>query len=143
MTAPDTGFQPDGTQDRSTASVGELFADVSKDITVLLRQEVELAKAEVRQSVSRAGKGAGMLGGAGFAGYLAVLFVSLAAWWALGNATGRGWSGLIVAAVWALVAAVLAAVGRKNLAAVQGVPRTVDSVKKIPDAVKGNEEDVR
>jgi hypothetical protein len=84
-----------------------------------------------------------MLGGAGFAGYLAVLFLSVAAWWALGNAIGRGWSGLVVAVVWALIAAVLAAMGRKNLNAVRGVPRTVDSVKKIPDAVKGNEEAVR
>jgi ABC-type transport system involved in cytochrome bd biosynthesis fused ATPase/permease subunit len=136
---------PPGTQhdDRASASVGELFADVSRDITLLLRQEVELAKAEVRQSVSRAGRGAGMLGGAGFAGYLALVFVSVALWWGLGNAIGRGWSGLVVAALWAIVAAVLAAVGRSNLRAVQGIPRTVDSAKRIPDAIKGNEEAAR
>ena len=136
-------YRQDTQEDRSSASIGELFADVSKDITLLLRQEVELAKAEVRQSATRAGKGAGMLGGAGFAGYLAVLLLSIALWWALGNAIGRGWSALVVAVLWAVVAAVLAAMGRKNLNAVQGIPRTADTVKKIPDAVKGNEEAVR
>lgn len=140
---PGTAYQQDPQDDRSSASIGELFADVSKDITLLLRQEVELAKAEVRQSATRAGKGAGMLGGAGFAGYMTALFLSIALWWALGNAIGRGWSALVVAAIWAVVAAVLAAMGRKNLKEVQGIPRTADTVKKIPDAVKGNEEAVR
>jgi hypothetical protein len=124
-------------------SIGELFADVSKDLSLLLRQEVELAKAEAKQSATRAGKGAGMLGGAGYAGHLAVLFLSVAVWWALGDVTGRGWSALIVAVFWLVVAAVLAAMGRANLKAVQGMPRTAGTVKKIPDAVKGNEEAVR
>ena len=49
-----------------------------------------------------------MLAGAATAGHFALLFLSIAAWWAIGNATGRGWSALIVMAVWAVVAAVLA-----------------------------------
>ena len=57
-----------------------------------MRQELELAKAELQQSASRAGKGAGMLGGAAVAGYFVLLFVSIALWWAIGAATGLGWS---------------------------------------------------
>ena len=130
-------------RDPSSQSIGELFADISRDLTLLLRQEVELAKAEAKQSVTRAGRGAGMLGGAGYAGHLAILFLSIAVWWALGNGIGRGWSALVVAVIWLIVAAVLAAMGRANLKAVQGLPRTANTVGKIPNAVKGNEEATR
>jgi hypothetical protein len=131
-----------GFEDRSagSASIGELFTDISKDMALLLRQEVELAKAEARQSAGQAGKGAGLLGGAGLAGYLALLFVSLATWWALGNAIGRGWSALILALCWALVSAGLAAAGRREVRNMRGLPQTVGTMKKIPEAVKGNEE---
>ena len=129
--------------DRSSASIGELVAEVGRSLTELLRQEVELAKAEVRQSVTRAGKGAGMLGGAGFAGYLAVLFASVAVWWGLGNVIGRGWSAVVVAVVWALIAAVLGLMGRREVQSVRGLPRTVETAKKIPAAMKGNEEAAR
>ena len=132
-----------GPQQRDERSIGDLFSDVSKDLSLLMRQEVELAKAEAKQSVSRAGRGAGMLAGAGYAGHLVVLFGSVAAWWAIGNGTGRGWAALIVAVFWAVVAAVLAVLGRSQLQAVQGLQRTTETVKEIPDAVKGNEEAVR
>jgi hypothetical protein len=56
-----------------------------------MRQELELAKAELQLTATRAGKGAGMLGGAAIAGYFVLLFVSVALWWAIGAATGLGW----------------------------------------------------
>jgi hypothetical protein len=121
-------------------SVGELLSDVSADVTLLLRQEVALAKAEVKQSVSAAGKGVGMFAGAGVSGHMVLLFVSIAAWWGLGDGIGRAWAALVVALVWAVIAAVLAALGRKELKEVGGVPRTAETVGKIPNAVKGNEE---
>jgi hypothetical protein len=121
-------------------SVGELLSDISRDMTTLLRQEVELAKAEVKQSASRAGKGAGMFAGAGVAGHMVLLFASVAAWWGLGDSMGHGWSALVVAGVWLVIAAILAAVGRSEIKSVTGVPQTADTVKKIPNAVKGNEE---
>jgi hypothetical protein len=121
-------------------SVGELIADVSKDFTTLMRQEVELAKAEVRQSATSAGKGAGMLAGAGVAAHMVLIFLSVAGWWALGYKIGNGWSALVVALVWLIIAGVLAMVGRKELKSVTGAPRTAETVKKIPNAAKGNEE---
>ena len=60
-------------------------------------------------------------------------------WWAIGAATGLGWSAVIVAVIWGIIAAVLAAAGRKSLRSVRGLPKTADTVKKIPDALKGNE----
>jgi len=120
-------------------SVGEVFSEVATDLSTLMRQEVELAKAEVRQSAVRAGKGAGMLAGAGVAGHLALLFVSVAAWWSIGDATGHGWSALIVGAAWLIIAVVLALTGRREITAVSGLPQTAQTVKKIPDAIRGNE----
>jgi hypothetical protein len=121
-------------------SVGELLSDISNDISTLMRQEVALAKAELTQSAKQTGKGAGMLAGAGVAGHFVLLFISIALWWGIGDKTGHGWSALIVAAVWAIIAAILAARGRKEMKNVTGVPRTTDTVKKIPSAVAGNEE---
>ena len=123
----------------SRPSVGELFSEVAEDLSTLLHQEVELAKAELRQSATRAGKGAGLLAGAGFGGYMVLLFASIAAWWGIGDAIGHGWSALIVAAIWLIVAAVLGLMGRREISAVPGIPQTAHTVKKIPDAVRGNE----
>ncbi len=127
-------------QKAASTSLGDLLGEVSRDISTLMRQEVELAKAELKQSASRAGKGAGLLGGAGYAGAMAVLFLSIALWWALGTLIGNGWSGLVVALLWGVIAGVLFLVGRSKLKEVEGMPQTVDSLKKIPDTVKKNEE---
>jgi len=128
-----------GTAD-ARPSIGELLADVSQDVTVLLRQEVELAKAEVRQSATRAGKAASMFAGAGVGGHMVLLFISIGAWWGIGDSIGHGWSALVVAAVWLLVTAVLSLLGRSELKAINGVPQTTATVKKIPAAAAGNEE---
>jgi len=119
--------------------LGDLISEVTTDLSTLMRQELELAKAELQQTATRAGKGAGMLGGAAAAGYFVLLFVSVALWWAIGSATGLGWAAVIVAVIWAVIGAVLYSVGRKSLKSVRGLPKTADTVKKIPDALKGNE----
>ena len=125
--------------DPSLRSVGELLGDITTDLTTLLRQEVELAKAEVRQSADHAKAGGAMLGVAAVAALLMLIFLSTAAWWALGELIGRGWSALVVAVVWGIVAAVAASVGRKRLAHVSPVaPRTVDTTTEIPDALRGH-----
>ena len=120
-------------------SLGDLISEVTEDLSTLMRQELELAKAELQQSATRAGKGAGMLGGAAVAGYFVLLFASIAIWWAIGAGTGLGWSALIVAVIWGIIAAVLAATGRASLRSVRGLPKTADTVKRIPDALKGHE----
>jgi hypothetical protein len=124
----------------SRATAGELFSEVAEDLSTLMRQEVELAKAELRQSATRAGKGAGLLAGAGVSGHMVLLFASVAAWWGIGDATGHGWSALIVAAIWLMIAAILGQMGRREISAVPGIPQTTQTVKKIPDAVRGNED---
>ena len=125
------------------SSIGALIGDVATDLSNLMRQEVALAKAEARESATRAGKGAGLLGGAGAAAFYAVLFLSIALWWALGDLIDSlGWSAVIVAVLWAIVAAILASMGRKKLKEVQGMSRTVETAKQVPSALKGNEDRV-
>lgn len=125
------------------SSIGALIGDIANDMSTLMRQEVALAKAEARESATRAGKGAGLLGGAGAAAFYAVLFLSVALWWALGDLLDSlGWSAVIVAVLWAAVAAILASMGRKKLKEVQGMSRTVETAKQVPDALKGNEDRV-
>jgi hypothetical protein len=119
-----------------TTSLGDLLGDVTRDISTLMRQEVELAKAELKQSATRAGKGSGMLAGAGVAGHFVLLFLSLALWWALGAVMGLGWSAVVLAVIWGIIAAVLAAVGRKQLNAIKGMPQTAEALQEIPHTLK-------
>src|ERR1700712_1112802 len=99
-------------QKAANTSLGDLIGEVTRDLSTLMRQELELAKAELRQSASRAGKGAGMLGGAGYAGIMALLFLSIAAWWGLGYLVGNALSGVIIAVIYAVVALILFLSGR-------------------------------
>ncbi|WP_400160507.1 phage holin family protein [Arthrobacter sp. BPSS-3] len=120
-----------------TSSLGELLGDVTRDMSTLMRQEVELAKAELKQTTSRAGKGGGMLAGAGVAGHFVLLFLSLALWWGIGEEwTGFGWSAVIVAIIWGIIGAVLASIGRKELKAIKGLPQTAETIQEIPPTLK-------
>ncbi|WP_277207316.1 phage holin family protein [Isoptericola croceus] len=126
--------------DPGDRSLGDLISEVTQDLSTLLRQEVELAKAEAAQTAKNAGKGAGMLSGAAYAAGMVLLFLSIALWWALGNLMGYGWSALVVAVVWVAVAGVLALMGKKEVQQAPGMDRTTDSLKKIPHALQGHEE---
>ena len=77
-----------------------------------------------------------MLAGAGVAGHFVLLFLSLALWWALGYVMGLGWSAVVVAVIWGIVAAILAAMGRKELNAIKGMPQTAQTLQEIPPTLK-------
>ena len=124
-------------------SIGELLGDVTGNLSTLMQQELALAKAEVRQSGARAGKGAGLFAGAAVGALLFLVFVSVSAWWGLGQYLGNQWSALIVAGVWAVIALVLALVGKKEFERIRGLEQTTDTLSKVPNAVKGHEEDNR
>lgn len=112
-------------------SIGELVGEIGDDLTRLVRSELELAKAEVKQEATRAGKAAGLLAGSGYAGHLALLMGSLAAIFGLAHLVDLAWAALIVTAIWALVGAVLFVTGRKRMREVQVKPeRTIETLKE-------------
>jgi len=126
-----TSAYPDNQPEAGETSVGELIGNISNDLSQLFRQEVELAKAELKEEAAKAGKAAGMLGGAGFAGYLAIVLLSFALVFGLANVMDAGWAALIVAVIWLIVGAVLYSTGRKQLKTVDPMPRrTVETIKE-------------
>ena len=124
-------------------SIGSVLADITANISTLLRQEFALAKAELRQSGTQAGKGIGLFAGAGVAGLLLLVFLSVSAWWGLGQYIGLEWSALVVAAVWAIIAVILFLAGRAEMKRIRGLPATTDTLSKVPPALKGHEEENR
>jgi hypothetical protein len=124
-------------------SIGTVLGDITANVSTLMRQEVALAKAELRESGNRAGKGIGLLAGAAIAGLLLLVFVSVSAWWGLGLYLGNQWSALVVAAVWAIVATILALAGKKELQRIRGLQSTTETLGKVPNALKGHEEENR
>jgi len=142
--------------DPSNQSVGQLLSDISADFSTLMRQELELAKAELRQEATqagavakeeatKAGKAAGMLGAAGYIGHFAVLFLSLALAALIGYFLDSwGWAFLIVGVLYVIVAAILASMGRKKMkevdfSRVQINPKpeqTVETLQELPGALK-------
>lgn len=112
-------------------SVGDLIGEITHDLTALVRDEINLAKAELKEEATKAGKAGGMLAGAGYAGHLLVLFVSLTVMFALAHAIDIAWAALIVTALWGTAAAVLYSTGRKRLADVNLKPeQTVQTLKE-------------
>jgi hypothetical protein len=126
--------EPLDLRDRAAAderSLGDLFSELSAEFSTLVRQEVELAKAELRQEAAKAGKAGGILGGAALAAYLSVLLLSFAIAWGLAAVMPAGFAFLIVGVVYGVVAAVLFQEGKSRVRRVRAVPeQTVETVKE-------------
>jgi uncharacterized membrane protein YqjE len=104
-------------------SLGELFGDMTSEVSTLMRKEVELAKVELKEEVSKAGKAGGMLGGGAVTAYFALLFLSFALAWLLDEWMHTALAFLIVAVLYGIAAAVLLSKGRNEIKQVQPVPR--------------------
>lgn len=110
-------------------SLGELVQHATADLSTLVRKEIELAKLEIKQDVVAAGKGAGMFGGAGLSGLLALVFLSAGAAFGIGQAWGT-WAGfLVVGGGYLVLTAALALIGKKAISAVGPPEKTIETVK--------------
>jgi hypothetical protein len=128
---------PDASPATQEATVGQLVGQATKELSLLMRQEIALAKTELKQEGMKAGQAYGMMGGAGFAGYMVLLFGSAAAWGALTTVLSVGVSALIVAAIWAIIGAILYTLGRRNMRQVHPLPvRTAETLKELPETLK-------
>ena len=118
-------------------SLGELFGEMTREVSDLMRKEVELAKVEIKEEVGRAGKAGGMLGAGAGAGYFALLFVSLALAWLLDQALNTALAFFIVGLLYGIAAAVLIPRGREQMKHVDPVPRQpVETLKEDAEWVK-------
>lgn len=110
-------------------SLGELVQLATRDLSLLVSQEIALAKAEIKRDVTAAGKGAGLLGGAGFTGVLALLFLSIALAFAIGRPTSLGVGFLVVGVLYLVAAVVLGLTGKKQISRVGPPERTIATLK--------------
>jgi uncharacterized membrane protein YqjE len=111
--------------------IGDLVKDLSSQTSTLVRQEIELARAELQQKGKLAGKGAGMLGAAAIAALLALGALTAGLIALLDTAMATWVAALIVMALWAIIALVLAKAGQKSLQkATPPAPQTVETVKE-------------
>jgi uncharacterized membrane protein YqjE len=130
-TAADNGYTEHDSMSVEDKSLGDIVGRLASDFSQLMRAEIALAKAEAKEEVKDASKGAGMLAGAGYAGHLLVLFASLALMFLLDVWMPIGWAALIVAVIWGIVGFVLYSSGRKNLQrATPPMNETVETLKE-------------
>jgi hypothetical protein len=126
-------------------SLAELTKQLSDQATTLARKEVELAKAEMSLKAKRLGIGVGAFGGAGLVAVLALGALTAAAILGLAEAVDAWLAALIVAAVYGVIAGVLALIGRNRVQA-GGPPvpeETVDSVKEDVEWAKARAKQAR
>ena len=140
-----TSNTPQPARDRRPAApspddptIGKLVADASRDLSSLVRNEIALAKSELKVSVKAGGTGIGLFAGAAFLGVLAIIMLSVAIAYFL-HMTGLdlAWCFLIVFGVYLLVAAVLALVGVRKVKQVRAPERAINQGREIPAALRG------
>lgn len=112
--------------------IGELLKQLSEQTSTLVRQEIELAKAEVTDKGKKAGVGAGMLAGAGLVALLGLGALTAFLILLLDGALANWLAALVVTIVYLALAGVLALMGKKQLQkAGPPVPeQTVETLKE-------------
>src|ERR1700730_17589760 len=112
-------------------SIGQLLGDVTRELQALVRKELELARAETKEELQRAGAAGKRFGVAGLAGYFAVVMLSFAAAWALTAIMPTGWGVFAVGAVFGLFAGARARQGGRRLREFHPVPQeTAETLKE-------------
>ena len=127
-----SGAKPDvDLSEEEQLSLGDLVSRTANDLGQLVRDEIELAKVEIKDEVKTAGKAGALMGAAGLLGYLALALVCFAAAWGLAEVMPAGFAFLIVGAVVAVIAGITFLVGRKDLESFDPVPKqTVETIQE-------------
>ncbi len=120
------------------------MVEVSERVTTLVREEIELAKAEMTQKVSSVARGAGAVAAGAVFGVFAVVFLLLTIAWAINDATGDLWLGFLIVFVGLLLLMVGAFLFARRMLRV-GAPTptmAIDEAKKIRETVQRVEREV-
>ncbi|WP_300680878.1 phage holin family protein [Nocardioides sp.] len=130
--------QQSGTDTEPT--IGRLVAEASRDISSLVSKEIELAKSELKVSVTNGGIGIALFAAAGFLAVLAIIMFSIALGFLIhwnGSGLDLQWAFLIVFALYLLLAGLLVFVGVKKVKQVKAPERAIAQGREIPKAFKG------
>jgi len=127
----DLDRQASSPQPQPGEPLNELLQTATADLATLFRQELELAKVEIKEDVRQAGKVGGMFGAGAISGHLALLFASFALAWLLDEIMHPALAFLIVGVIYAIVATVLFLRGREEAKHLRPVPeQTVETLKE-------------
>ena len=110
--------------------LAELLAELSGEVSALVRQEMQLARVETRREMATTAKASGALVVAAVGGLLTLVFGTSAAAWGMAQVMATGWAFLIVTVVWLVVTSVAGVVGLRKLRQVQPPTQTVQSLKE-------------
>jgi len=124
------GASPATEPKRPEATLGELVNEMTSELSTLVRQELELAKAETRVEIARTAKAGGMFAGAGLAAWMAIVMLSLAIAWLLDQGINRALAFALVGVVWAVGGLLLYLAARKRVERIEGLPETRESIKE-------------
>lgn len=126
-----------GTPVADEPTVGRLVADVSRDMSTLVRQEIELAKSELKISARYGGMAVGLFAGAAFLALLGIIMLSVAIAYFI-NFTGLAlaWCFLIVFALYLALAGLLGFIGVRQVKKVGPPKRAIRQGQEIPSAFK-------
>jgi membrane protein implicated in regulation of membrane protease activity len=124
----------DGTAAADEPSVGSLVQSAMADISVLIRSEVELAKAEIGTSAKKAGISVGLFGAAGvLAAFAGIFFFITVAEFLTWLGLPRWVSYLIVFALLILLAGIAALIGKRLLKKIEKPERTIETLRDLPE----------
>jgi hypothetical protein len=139
-TEPVKAAQPVDRPFEDEPTIGRLVTDASRDISSLITQEIQLAKAELKVSVKAGGVGLGLFAAAAFVAVLAVIMLSVAFAYLIhwnGDGLALQWAFLIVFGVYLIIAALLGFVGYRKFKQVGPPDKAIHQGKEIPRALKG------
>ena len=118
-------------------TIGRLVADASRDISSLLRDEIALAKSELKISVKAGGTGLGLFGAAAFLVLLAIIMLSVAiAYFIHFTGLDLAWCFLIVFVLYVLVAALLGLVGYRKVKQVRAPERAIHQAQETKNILR-------
>lgn len=119
-------------------SLGELVATATRDLSVLIHQEMELAKAELAEQAKKGAVGAGLLGAAGVLAMLGVLLLCFSVSFAIAEGGGVPvWAGfLCVGGLFAIVGGVVGFLGAVALKTMRGPDQTVTTLKSALASIR-------
>ena len=112
-------------------SLGDLFGELTSQFSNLVRDEVELAKVELKAEAKTAGKAGGMLAGAAVMAILAIVLLSFAIAWALAEVMPAGAAFAVVGVAFLVIAGILGLIGKKKIEDINPKPeQTIETIKE-------------